>query len=70
MVCAEQPGLPESGQLFCAVQQEVGTLDGWLCMGFMGDDAGGVGYGVLYQMGVQEAVLEEAGGDCIYVASF
>jgi hypothetical protein len=63
------PGLPESSQLYCAVQ-EAGTLGKWFCMGFMGDDANGIGYGVLYQTGVGDAVLEEGGGDCIYVASF
>jgi hypothetical protein len=29
-----------------------------------------LGMGVLYEPGAVDAVLEEGGGDCIYVASF
>jgi hypothetical protein len=67
IICDVAPGLPESDQLFCAVQED-GTLGKWFCMGFMGDDVQGLGYGLLYQEGVVDAVLEKGGGDCIYVA--
>jgi hypothetical protein len=67
--CAICEALPKESQLFCAVQEH-GTLGKWFCVGFMGDDAAGVGYGVLYEVGAVDAVLEEAGGECIYVASF
>jgi hypothetical protein len=68
MICDAKEEMPESNQLFCAVK-EYGTLGKWFCMGFMGDDAQGLGYGVLYQEGEVDAVLEEGGGDCIYVAA-
>jgi hypothetical protein len=49
--------------------QEDGTLGKWYCIDFMGDDVQGLGYGVLYQEGVVNAVLQKDGGDCIYVAA-
>lgn len=67
--CNVCEALPQENQLFCAVQED-GSLGKWFCVGFMGDDAQGVGYGVLYEVGAVDAVLEEGGGDCIYVASF
>ncbi|KAE9380657.1 hypothetical protein N431DRAFT_540242 [Stipitochalara longipes BDJ] len=67
-ICDSKSGFPESDQLFCAVQED-GTLGKWFCIGFMGDDVQGLGYGILYQEGVVDAVLEEGGGDCIYVAA-
>jgi len=68
MVCDTKEGFPQSEQLFCAVTED-GTLGKWYCIGFIGDDLHGLGYGVLYQEGVVDAVLEEGGGDCIYVAA-
>jgi hypothetical protein len=68
MICDTKSGFPEIAQLFCAVQED-GTLGKWFCIGFMGDDVQGLGYGLLYQEGVVDAVLEEGGGDCIYVAA-
>jgi len=68
MICEEAPGLPESDQLFCAVQED-STLGKWYCIDFMGDDVQGLGYGVMYQEGVVNAVLQKDGGDCIYVAA-
>jgi hypothetical protein len=68
MICNTKSGFPESAQLFSAVQED-GTLGKWFCIGFMGDDIQGLGYGLLYQEGIVDAVLEEGGGDCIYVAA-
>lgn len=68
MICNHGHGLPEADQLFCAVQEN-GALGKRFCMKFMEDIVEGLEYGVLYQEGVVPAVLEEGGGDCIYVAA-
>jgi hypothetical protein len=68
VICDVERGHPETDQLFCAMQGN-GALGKWFCMKFIENILEGLGYGVLYREGVVAAVLEEGGGNCIYVAA-